>query len=141
MATLRNKKDLAAMNRENHENHPRNVQAKSKISRIQEDYITQVSEEIEDRVTKNLSKEFSKTESRTVGALSRLDECLQNPQSRARSGPALSRENQGTNEARYQNDPHAEVGVSLSYSSQELSPGETFYSSLYLYITDYHSLS
>ena len=47
--------------------------------RSQEDYITQVSEEIEGRVTKRLSKEFSRTENRILGALARLDDFLMNP--------------------------------------------------------------
>ena len=43
-----------------------------------EDYITQVSEEIEGRVTKKLSQELSRTESRIFGVLSKLDEFLLN---------------------------------------------------------------
>ena len=45
-----------------------------------EEYITQVSEKIEGRVTKKLSLEFSRTETRILGALSKLDEFLLNPQ-------------------------------------------------------------
>ena len=53
MATLMNKKERAATNRDNHEDLFRNNQAWITISlSIQEDYITQVSEKIEDRVTK-----------------------------------------------------------------------------------------
>ena len=75
MASLRNQKKLAAMNRENHEDHPRNIQARNTIFPwIQENYITQVSEEIEGRVTKKLTQEFSKTESCPLGALSQLYE-------------------------------------------------------------------
>ena len=44
--------------------------------------ISQVSEEIQGRVTKKLSTEFSRTESRILGALSKLDEFLLNPQVR-----------------------------------------------------------
>ena len=47
-----------------------------------EEYITQVSEEIEERVTKKLFQEFSRTESRILGALSKIDEFLLNPQVR-----------------------------------------------------------
>ena len=69
MATLRNKRKLAAINKENCEEHPRSSLAQnSNIPRSQEDYITQVSEEIEGRVTKKLSQEFSRTENRIVGA-------------------------------------------------------------------------
>ena len=48
-----------------------------------QEYILQVSEEIEGRVTKKLSKEFSRAESHILGALSKLDEFLLNPQLRA----------------------------------------------------------
>ena len=134
MATLRIKRKLAAINRVNHEDHPRNDQALNTIScRIQEGYITQVSEDIQDRVTTKLSQEFTRIENRILGALSRLDEFLPNPQARVHSGPVpeTSRnsniENQGTNEDRSQNDPNHEVGIYLSQSSQELGPEETSY--------------
>ena len=69
MATLRNKKKLAVLNEENCEEHPRsNVAQNSNVPRSQEDYVTQVSEEIEGRVTKKLTQEFSKTENRKLGA-------------------------------------------------------------------------
>ena len=130
MATLRNKRKLAVMNKENQEDYTRNIQTRNTNSpRSQEEYITQVSEEIEGRVTKKLSQKFSQTESRILGTLSWLDEILQNPQSRARSGPVpetsrkLSSENKGTNEI----DPHSEVGVSLGHSPQEISLEETSY--------------
>ena len=45
-----------------------------------QEYISKVSEEIEGRVTKELSKEFSRTDSRILGALSKLEEFLLNPQ-------------------------------------------------------------
>ena len=54
METLRNKRKLAALNKENCEEHPRsNLPQNSNVPRSQEDYITQVSEEIEGRVTKS----------------------------------------------------------------------------------------
>ena len=53
MATL-NKRKLAALNKENCEEHPRsNLATNSNVPRSQEDYITQVFEEIERRVTKS----------------------------------------------------------------------------------------
>ena len=68
---------LAALKKENFEELPRsNLAQNSGAPRSQEDYITQVSEEIEGRVTKRLSKEFSKTENRILGALARLDDFL-----------------------------------------------------------------
>ena len=82
MTTLRNKRKLAAVSGETPEN-TRNSQSQNTLDpeMAQED-ISQVSEEIEGRVTKKLSKEFSRTEFRNLGALSKLDEFLLNPQVR-----------------------------------------------------------
>ena len=56
MATLRNKRKLAASKKENCEEHPRsNLAENSNVPRSQKDYITEVSEEIEERVTRKLS--------------------------------------------------------------------------------------
>ena len=80
MATLRNKRKLAAVSRETPEN-TRSSQSRNAIDpEMAQEYISQVSEEIEGRVTKKLSNEFIKTESRVLGALSKLDEFLLNPQ-------------------------------------------------------------
>ena len=75
-----------------------------------------------------------------------LDEFLLNTQTRVNSGPVpktsrnLSRENQGRNEDRSQNAPHPEVEVSLSQSSQELSPEETSYRGrLFFFFVRWHS--
>ena len=82
MATLRNKKKFAAVSRETHEN-TRNTQSQNKLDpEMAQEYISQVSEDIEGRVTKKLSREFSRTESRILGALSKLDEFFLNPQVR-----------------------------------------------------------
>ena len=71
MAMLRNKRKLAAVTRETQEEHPKNDQPRNmSVPRINEDYITLVSEKIEGRVTKKLSPEFSRTKSRILGALS-----------------------------------------------------------------------
>ena len=79
MATLRNKRKLAAVTRKTQEEHPRNGQSRNApIPRINEEYITQVSEEIEGRITKKLSQEFNKIESRISDALSKLDDFLSN---------------------------------------------------------------
>ena len=57
MATLRDNRKLAAVTRETQEEHPRNGQSlNTSVPRIKEEYITQVSEEIEGRVTKNCSR-------------------------------------------------------------------------------------
>ena len=82
MATLRNKRKLAAVSRETPEGN-RGSRGRTMLDpELTRDYISQVSEEIEGRVTKKLSKEFNKTESRVLGALSKLDEFLLNPQVR-----------------------------------------------------------
>ena len=114
----RNKRELAALNKEICEEHPRsNLAQNSNVPRSQEDYITQVSEEIEGRVTKKLSQEFSRTENRILGALARLDDFLMNPLIQGHSGttPEMSRNtfstNQGTNGDDSQSDPHPEAGI------------------------------
>ena len=82
MATLRKKRKLAAVSRETPEG-SRSSRAQNVLDpELTQNYIYQVSEEIEGRVAKKISKEFSKTESRTLGALSKLDEFLLNPQVR-----------------------------------------------------------
>ena len=88
MATLRSKRKLAALNKENCEEHPRsNLAQNSYVHRSQEDYSTQVSEEIKGRVTKKLSQEFSRTENRILGALSHRRICFEP----ANSGPLWNR--------------------------------------------------
>ena len=116
--TTRNKRKLAALNKENCEENPRsNMAQNSGAPRSQEDYITQVSEEIEGRVTKRLSKEFSGTENRILGALAQLDDFLMNPLLPGGSGatPEPTRNilnaSQGTNEDDSQNDPHPEASL------------------------------
>ena len=129
MATLINKWKLAAVTSEIQEEHPRNGQSRNmSVPWINEDYITQVSEEIEGRITKKLSQEFSRTESRILGTLSKLDEFLLNQQIRTHSGtvPGTSRntnvENQGTNEDESQSDPHPEAGSFCSQTTQNSGP-------------------
>ena len=67
MVTLRNKRKLAALNKENCQEHFWiNLARNSNVPRSQEDHITQVSEENEGRVTKMLCQEFSRTKSRIL---------------------------------------------------------------------------
>ena len=79
-------------------------------------------EEIEVSVTKKLCQEFSRTESRILGALSKLNEFRLNPQVRTHSGtvPKTLRntivENQKPNEDRSQDDLHPELGPSVCRS-------------------------
>ena len=115
MATLRNKRKLAAVARETQEEHPRNGQSRNmSVPRTNEEHITQVSENIYGRVAKKLSQEFSRTESRILGALSKLDEIVLNPQIRTHSGtvPGTFRYTNVEN----QENPHPEVGASVYQS-------------------------
>ena len=125
MATLRNKRKLAAVTRETQEENPRNGQSRNtSVPRINEEYVTKVSEEIEGRVTKKLSQEFSRTMSRVLGALSKLDEFLLNQQitTHSETVPGTFRntnvENQGTNEDDSQSDPHPEAGIFCGQTTQ-----------------------
>ena len=118
MAILRNKRILAALNKENCEEHPRNNMAQnSNVPRSQEDYVTQVSEKIEGRVTKKLSQEFSRTKDCKLGALVRLDDLLRNLLLQGHSGTAPETSGnalsttQGTNEDNSQSDPHPEASI------------------------------
>ena len=127
MATLNNKPKLAAVAGETQEEHPRNGQSRNtSVPRINVEYITQVFEEIEGKVTKKLSEEFNRTESHILGALSKLDDFLLNPQIRTHSGTVpgtfwnTNVENQEPNEDRSQDDPHPEVGPSVSQSSHSI---------------------
>ena len=94
-----------------------------------QEYISQVSEEIEGRVTKELSKEFSRTESRILGALSKLDEFLLNSQVRTCSVAVrgTSRNNESENREptgdRSLGDPCPEA-VFFSYHSSNLNDSE-----------------
>ena len=128
MAT-RNKRKLAALNKENCEEHPRsNLAQNSNDPRSQEDYITQFSEEIEGRVTKKLTQDFSRTENRILGALARLDEFPMKPLLPGHSGttPETSRNalntSQGTNEDDSQSDPHPEAGLFYNQVTQNSGP-------------------
>ena len=132
MATLNNKRKLAAVSKETQEHH-RNIQSQSpSVPGITEEYITQMSEEIEGSVTKKLFQEFSRTQSRILGALSKLDEFFLNPQRRILSGtvPGTFRstdvENQEPSGNRSQNDPHPQVEFSVFQSRNliDLDPEE-----------------
>ena len=128
METLKNRRKLAAVSREAPEG-TRSSRAQNVLDpESTQDYISQVYEAIEGRVTKKLSKEFSRTESSTLGALSKLDEFLLNPQVRTCSVavPGTSRntsvENQGTNEEDFPSDPHPEAGLFRSHTTQNSGP-------------------
>ena len=127
MATLRNKKKLAAASRETPEG-GRGSRGRDILDpELTQGYISQVSEEIEGRVTKKLSKEFNKTESRILGALSKLDEFLLNPQVRTCS--VVQGTSRNANSENWEpigdlslNDPYPEVGYFSHHSGQPDSP-------------------
>ena len=139
MATLRNKRKLAAVSRETHEK-TRSSQSQNTLDpEMAQEYISLVSEEIEGRVTKKLSKEFSRTRRAfwVLGALSTLDEFLLNPQVRTcsvavpgttRNGDSRSRE---PNRDRSPNDSCPEARISSHHSgnlnSSEVEEGPHSY--------------
>ena len=119
---------MAALNKENSEEHPRcNIAQNLNVPRSQEDYIAQVSEEIEGRVTKKLSQEFSRTENRKLGALSLFDDLVINPlfQSYSGTAPKASRKafgtNKGTKEDDSQSDLHSEAITFRSQTTHALA--------------------
>ena len=120
-----NTRKLAAVNRDNRKEHRRNELSRdTNVSRVNDEYITQLSEEIEERMTIKLSQKFSKINSRILGAVLKLHlhEFLLNSQLWVQSGtnPETSRnsdrENQEYNEDHSQNDPHPYVDTSVNRS-------------------------
>ena len=123
MATLRNKRKLAAVSRETPES-TRSSRGQSTLDPDStQNHISQVSV-----TTKKLSKEFSRTESRILGTLSKLDEFLLNPQVRTCpvAVPGTSRnnnsENRETTRDRSSGDPCPEARSFSRHSGQISSP-------------------
>ena len=130
MATLRNKQNLAAVSRETQEELPGNGQSQNtSVPRINQDYITQVSMEMVGRVTAKLSQVLSRTKSCILGALSKLDEFLLNPEIRTHSGivPGTSRNTDVANPEptgdRSQNDHYLEVEFSVHQLRHSIDSG------------------
>ena len=124
---------MAVLNKENCEEHLRsNLAQNLNVPRQQEDYITQVSEEIKVGVTKKFSQEFSRTENRILGAFSRLVDFLMNPLIQGYSGtaPETSRNafgtNQGTNEDDNQSDSHPEAGIFHNQTTRNSGPEDGY---------------
>ena len=129
MATLRKKTKIATVSRETPKN-TRSIQSQNTFDpKMAQKYISQVSEEIEGRITKKLSKEFSRTESCILGAMSKLHEFLLNPQARTCSAavPGTSRNNDSENREptgnRSLGDPCPEA-VFSTYHSGNLNDSE-----------------
>ena len=142
MATLKNKRKLAAVLRETPEG-SRSSRGQNVLDpELTQDYVSQISEEIEGRVNKKLSKEFRKTESRIFAALSKLDEFLLNPQVRTCSVavPGTSRnnnlENRETTGDRSLDDPCPKVGHFSHHSGQLKSPDTEKYSHMVTGVTE-----
>ena len=119
MATLRKKGKLAAVSRETQE-HPGNSQSQNTSVPRYTEYITQDSEEVEERASKQLLQVF------ILDALSKFDEFLLNPQERTFSGTVLgtsrnndveSREPTGN---RFQKDPRPKVEFSVRMSGNSI---------------------
>ena len=128
---------LVAVSKEEQEYSRKSQSQNTSAPGITEEYIAQVSEEIEGRVAEKLSQEFHRTESRIFGALSKLDNFLLNPQVRTFSGtfPGTFRnadvENQEPSGDHSQKDPHPEVEFSAcrTRSRTDSEPDETSRSS------------
>ena len=130
MATLKNKRKLAAVSRQTPQGSISSRAQNALDPELSQDYISQVSEKIEGRITEKLLKEFSKTESRISGALSKLDELLLNQQFRtcsvavagkSRNNNSENRENTGD---RSSDKPYPDVGY-FSHHSCHLNSPET----------------
>ena len=123
MATLRNTRKLAAVSWETQKSTRHSQSQNTFIPGMTEKYITQVSEKIESIVTQKRSQEFSRTESRTLGALSKLGEFFLSPQVRKCSGtvPGISRNNEfeirEPTGDRSRNDLHPKVELSVYQAS------------------------
>ena len=122
---------LAALNRNNCEEHPRsNLAQNSNVARSQECNVSQLSEENERRVKEKLSQPFGRTENRLLGALSRLDDFQLNWLFQGHSGtlPETSQISygtiQGTNGDDHQSDPHPKIVVFQSRTIGNSGPQE-----------------
>ena len=118
-----------ALNKEKCEEHLRsNVAQNSNVPRSQEDYTTQVSEEIEGRVTEKFSQQFRRTENRILDALARLDDFLMNRliQGHFVNAPEMPRNaistGLATNEDDSQSNPHPEAGIFNNQLTQNSGP-------------------
>ena len=126
MATLRNKRMLVAVSRETPENRRNNQSQNTVNPGMAEEYITRVSENFEQSVTKKLSQVFSQTESRILVASSNFDEFLLNRQVRTcfRSCSGNIQEQQlrkpGTHWGSFSKRPLSRIGV-LGQSHQKLN--------------------
>ena len=126
---MRNKRKLAVVSREAPENTTDTQSRNTLDPEFAQEYISQVSEQIEGRLIKKLSEEISRTESRILSALSKLDESHLDPQFRICSVavPGTSRnsdsEKREPTADRSLGDPCPE-GVFSTYHSSNLNDSE-----------------
>ena len=111
---------MAAVARTTQGDFPSNSHSRNtSVARVSEELITQVSKEIEGRISNELSHDLSRTECRILGALPKLDEILLNTQVLKRCGtiPGTVRNidmgNQEPIEDRSHDDAHPELGPSV----------------------------
>ena len=123
MTTLKSYGNLAAVNRDNEEPDSRNkFPRNTKYYWINEQYITQVSEEVKGRLTKQIFYEFSRLVSRILRAVSNEYKFLLDLQVQVQSGSVpwtpldIEKENQEHNEDRSQDDAHFEGGARVNRS-------------------------
>ena len=124
MANLRNKRKLAALNNENCEEHPSSNLAENwNVPRSKEDHISQDPEEIERKVKKKFSLEFSRTKNPILGALSRLEPANSGPL-RSHSGDVPERiwHKPGNEWWQSESDPHPEAGIFQSQRTRNWCP-------------------
>ena len=124
-ANFEKQEELAALNKENCQEHPRSSFAgNSIVSRLQVVYTTQVSEGMGGSVTEKFLKKFSGTEV----CISRLDNFLMNPLFQGRSGTApetcrnANGTNQGLNEDDFRSDSHPEAIFPRSGTTKNSGP-------------------
>ena len=87
MEPPRNKRKLAAVNKSNYKEHPKNNSSRdTNVPRMNADYVIWVTEEMDGRKTEKLFENFTRTKSRTPDFLPNLDDFLLNPQVRMQSG-------------------------------------------------------
>ena len=82
------------------------------------EYNTQVSEEIEGKVTEKLTQDFSRTESRILGALSKLDKFFLSSQWRTCSGTVPGTYQNNSSENR---EPTSDRSSNYPYPEEEYS--------------------
>ena len=118
---------MAGVARDNQEGSFRKNQSRNSTGPAEnEKYISQLLEEIEGMLTKKLSQQISRTKSRILGVLSKLDKVLLNPQVPEQSGTVrgaswnMNEENQEPTADCSQNDLRLDVDAFIYRSAQSM---------------------